>query len=171
MNCSFRSKLIEVFNDDDAVMTSVFLSGIKEEELTVTSAVIHFDTITNFGGADAYITVTNTNSTFTYINAFDTTVRLSVIFFVPISGTGTATFTIEKNGGVIATETVNATEHFKRIDFDLTETVTASDFFEVFVDTGGADVDIQSGSINITVNGVESLVNFPYQFKYLYKTD
>ncbi len=133
--------------------------------------MIHFDTITNFGGAELYIGVTNTNSTFTYTNSFDTTIQLSVIFFVPISGTGTATFTIEKNGGVIATETVNAIEHFKRISFDLTETVTNTDYFEAFVNTGGADVDIQSGSINITVNNVQSMSNFPYQFKYLYKTD
>jgi hypothetical protein len=171
MNCSFRSKLVEVFNDDDAVMTSVFMAGEKEEELSITTDVIHFDTITNFGGADAYIAVTNTNSTFTYINAFDTTVDLSVIFYVPISGSGTATFTLEKNGGVIATQTLNALAHFGYINFDLTESVTDTDYFEVFVDTGGANVDIQSGSINITVNGVQSLVNFPYQFRYLYKTD
>ena len=171
MNCSFRSKLVEVFNDDDAVMTSVFLSGIKEEELSVFTGVINFDTITNYGGADAYITVTNTNSTFTYDNAFDTTVRVSIVFFVPISGSGTATFTLEKNGSVIATQTLNASAHFGHISFDETESVTAGDYFEIFVDTGGADVDIQSGSINITVNGVQSLVNFPYQFRYLYKTD
>ena len=147
------------------------MTGEKEEELSITTDVIHFDTITNFGGADAYIAVTNTNSTFTYINGFDTTVRVSVVFFVPISGSGTATFTLEKNGGVIATQTLNAAAHFGHISFDETEAVTDTDYFEVFVDTGGANVDIQSGSINIEINGVQSLVNFPYQFRYLYKTD
>ena len=171
MDCSFQSKLIEVFNDEDIIGTSVFMAGAKTLDESIITGVIHFDTITNFGGSENYIDVTNTNSTFTYINVFDTTIDLSVIFFVPISGSGTATFTIEKNGGVIATQTLNASAHFGHISFDLTETVTNTDYFEVFVDNGGADVDIQSGSINITINGVQSLVNFPYQFKYLYKTD
>lgn len=170
MDCSFKAKLIEIYGPDSSAV-AVFMAGTKEEQLTVFTDVIHFDTITYYGGADGYITVTGTNSTFTYSNAFDTTIILSVIFFVPISGSGTATFTIEKNGIVIATQTLNAAAMFGHISFDLTEPVTNGDYFQAFVDTGGADVDIQSGSINITVNDVESMVNFPYQFNYLYKTD
>lgn len=171
MDCSFKAKLIEIYGPDSSIAVDVFMTGVKEEQLTVFTDVIHFDSITYYGGADAYITVTDTNSTFTYSNAFDTTIILSVIFYVPISGSGTATFTIEKNGVVIATQTLNAAAHFGYISFDLTEPVTSGDYFQAFVDVGSTDVDIQSGSINITVNNVESMTNFPYQFQYIYKTD
>src|SRR6478735_2586404 len=169
MDCSFNGRLIEIYKPDDIIDLSVFLSGVKEEELAITTGTIHFDSITYYGGAASYIAVSDTNSKFTYTNGFDTTVRLSVIFFVPISGSGTATFTILKNGGVIATQTVAAIEVFKRIDFDLTESVTDTDYFQATVDTGGAAVDIQSGSINITVNDVAAIDTFPYSFNYLYE--
>jgi hypothetical protein len=107
----------------------------------------------------------------TYINAFDTTVDITVIIFVTIAGSGTATFTVEKNGSVISTQTVDASEVFVRLEFNLTEAVTNTDYFEINVDTGGADVDLGGVSLNITINGVMSLVNFPYQFRFLYKTD
>jgi hypothetical protein len=171
MACTFNGKLVEIWNESDVENTSVFVSGVKEEELGITTGLVEYDTITNFGGAETYIDTTDSNSKFTYINAFNTTVRLSVIFFVPISGSGTATFTILKNGGVIATETLDAIEVFGHISFDLTESVTAGDYFQVNIDTGGADVDIQSGSINITVNDAMSMVLFPYLFNYIYKTE
>lgn len=171
MDCSFKSKLIEIFKEEDITGTVIFLAGTKNLDTSVSTDVIHFDTITNYNGVEAYITVSDTNSKFTYISAFDTTVDLSVIFFVAISGSGTATFTIEKNGSVIATQTLNASAHFGHISFDLNEAVTDTDYFQAFVNTGGANVDIQSGSINIEINGVLSTANFPYQFRYIYKTD
>src|SRR6478609_2605137 len=171
MDCVFNGRLIEIYTPTDIIDLSVFLTGDKEEELAITNGNITFDTITYYGGADSYFTVSDSNSKFTYDNGFDTTVQLSVIFFVPISGSGTATFTILKNGGVIATQTVTAIEHFKRIDFDLTESVTDTDYFQATVDTGGASVDIQSGSINITVNDVAAIDTFPYSFNYLYEKE
>lgn len=171
MNNSFRANLIEIFNEQDINNVAVFVAGTKTLEEGITTGAIEFDTITNYNGAEAYIDVTVSNSKFTYISDFITTVEIHVSLFVPIAGSGTATFTLEKNGVAIATQTLNATAHFGHISFDLTEAVTDTDYFEVHCDTGGADVDIQSGSINIEINGVQSMANFPYQFNYIYKTD
>jgi hypothetical protein len=168
---TFNARFVEIYNTADVTTLSVFLTGAKEEQLGITNGTITYDTITYYGGAEDYLTPSISNSRFTY-NGFDTTLDLSVILYVPISGSGTATFDLLKNGVSIATQTVNAAAVFAVVSFDVPgEAVTDTDYFEASVDTGGADVDIQSGSINITVNNVTAEGIFPYLFNYLYQTN
>jgi hypothetical protein len=169
---TINGKLVEVYNDgEDATPVTVELSGSKLTDNAVISGPIQFDTINYVGGADAYITVSNSNSRFTYIN-FNTTVTFSAIFYCPIAGTGTATITVYKNATALSSQTVNATDHYKRVDFNLTGVaVTNGDYFEIDINTGGADIDFQSGSIDITVNGATATSFGLYSFKYLYKKE
>jgi hypothetical protein len=148
--------------DENGSISTFDLDATKNPQIGISNGKIQFDTITNNGGSEAYLSVNSAKTDFTYIFASTLSFSIQATVYGNISGSGTGTFNLKLNGSVIATDSVPATQGFFRIGFDMVENLSTGDVVTIEY-SGSPVVDITSAGLDIISNSIAPI--FTYNLK------
>jgi hypothetical protein len=148
--------------DENGSISTFDLDATKNPQTGISNGKIQFDTITNNGGSEAYLSVNTAKTDFTYIFTSTLSFSIQATVYGNISGSGTGTFNLKLNGSVIAADSVPATQGFFRIGFDMVENLSTGDVITIEY-SGSPLVDITSAGLDIISNSIAPI--FTYNLK------
>lgn len=140
--------------DGSPTVSIVSVTATKGNENALPSGDVNFDNVAYAGGANSYIITNVFKDQFTYNVSDPHPVNISANLYANISGSGTATITVQKNGVAIDTFTVNAAVHFFRYDYKGTQTLMENDIISLNADNAGTTIDVTSAGLYLVVTGV-----------------